>query len=239
MSTLPGPPVAPSKLRRALGIGAVALCVIVALGVAALFLALMGAGQAGGWAPSQSYSAHTNGWPTTRRWPRAPIRRQLRGNSAIPRRWPQEAWACQRAHSPRPRATLHRTTSSLASATGRRPGCKARVQGRARDECLARPVVAELTMPMATEGSSVGPSRSSEAGTRQRLSESACCLRTAGSHRPRCDLRAREGGRSRSWQSASGHQGRAGFVACSTLLLASSFKGASVCAWSASGTSKR
>jgi hypothetical protein len=44
----PGPPDARSKLRRALGTGGLALCVLVALGVAALFLTLMGATKTGG-----------------------------------------------------------------------------------------------------------------------------------------------------------------------------------------------
>jgi hypothetical protein len=48
MYPLPGPPDARSKLRRALGIGGLALCVLVALGVAALFLTLMGATKTGG-----------------------------------------------------------------------------------------------------------------------------------------------------------------------------------------------
>lgn len=55
----PGPPDVPSKLRRALGIGGVTLCVLIALGVAALFLALMGPGQAGGSEAPESYSART------------------------------------------------------------------------------------------------------------------------------------------------------------------------------------
>jgi hypothetical protein len=48
MYPLPGPPDARSKLRRALGIGGLALCVLVALGVAALFLTLIGATKTGG-----------------------------------------------------------------------------------------------------------------------------------------------------------------------------------------------
>jgi hypothetical protein len=77
MPALPGPPDAPSRLRRVLGIGGVTLGVLAALGVAALFLALMGAGQAGGLAPPQSYSARTNTRPTastTASRPRPPSR---------------------------------------------------------------------------------------------------------------------------------------------------------------------
>jgi hypothetical protein len=48
MPPLPGPPDTRSKLRRALGIVGAAFCVLVAIGVAALFLALMSARKAGG-----------------------------------------------------------------------------------------------------------------------------------------------------------------------------------------------
>ena len=58
----PGPPDVPSKLRRALGIGGVTLCVLIALGVAALFLALMGPGQAGGLERPECYGARTGTW---------------------------------------------------------------------------------------------------------------------------------------------------------------------------------
>ena len=61
MSTLQGPPDDPSRLRRALGIVGVTLCV----GVAAVFLVLMGAGQAGGLQPPESSSARTSTWLTT------------------------------------------------------------------------------------------------------------------------------------------------------------------------------
>jgi hypothetical protein len=53
----PGPPDARSKLRRALGTGGLALCVLVALGVAALFLTLMGATKTGG-APEKHAPEH-------------------------------------------------------------------------------------------------------------------------------------------------------------------------------------
>jgi hypothetical protein len=48
MAPLPGPPDARSKLRRALGIGGAAFCVLVAVGVALLFLTLMSARNTGG-----------------------------------------------------------------------------------------------------------------------------------------------------------------------------------------------
>ena len=48
MPPLPSPPDTRSKLGRALGIGGVAFCVLLAIGVAALFLPLMSARKAGG-----------------------------------------------------------------------------------------------------------------------------------------------------------------------------------------------
>jgi len=72
MSQFPGPPDTPSKLRRALGIGVTVFCVLVAVGVAALFLTLMSARKTGG-AESLADYAPTTTWQTT------PVAPSLRG----------------------------------------------------------------------------------------------------------------------------------------------------------------
>ena len=59
MTTLTSTPNATTKLARAVGIGVTALCVLVALGVAVLFLALTGASPTG---PAPRH--HTSGYVT-------------------------------------------------------------------------------------------------------------------------------------------------------------------------------
>jgi hypothetical protein len=65
MPALPGPPDAPSKPRRALGTAGVTLSVLLAVGVVALFLTLLGPAHTGHSDPPDIYRVRTNPWSAT------------------------------------------------------------------------------------------------------------------------------------------------------------------------------
>lgn len=70
MAPLPGPPDARGKLRRALGIGGAAFCVLVAVGVAALFLTFMSASKSGGAESPEHYASKVAATGPRERQPR-------------------------------------------------------------------------------------------------------------------------------------------------------------------------
>lgn len=89
MAPVPGCPDARGKLRRALGIGGTAFGVLVAVGVAALFLTLMGARKTGGAELPVSH-APTTTWQTTPVAPRPGV--DSRGDRRpVAQGWPLQA----------------------------------------------------------------------------------------------------------------------------------------------------